>query len=137
MELNLLFTVSSIYLALLGLGMLISPTTMMPGALISTSLVLIDIFRGIAGVCFGASIIDWAAPKCSEASNVRDAIILGNTIGFAFATVFGIFSIIQGLSMFQWIFVAIDVLLANGFFIVGISSILTLSGRREQPTKKM
>ena len=136
MELGPLFTVSSIYLALVGLGTLISPTTMMSGAVNSTSLMLINNLRGIAGVYFGASIIDWAA-RNSEASSVRDAIILGNTIGFAFATVFGIFSIMQGLSMFQWIFVAIDALLANGFFIVGISNMSTLPDQPQQPTKKM
>ena len=136
MELDLLLTVSSIYLALVGLVTLISPTTIMSGAVNSTSLVLINILRGIAGIYFGASIIDWAA-RNSEASSVRDAIILGNTIGFAFATVFGIFSIIQGLSMFQWMFVAIDALLANGFFIVGISNMSMLSDRPKQPTKKM
>lgn len=122
MSLDILFTVSSIYMALVGLGLLIFPDTLMAGALASSSLVLIDVMRGCGGGFLGVAVMDWLA-RSAEASKARDAIVLGNTIGFISAAVFGVFSVIHGYyPVYGWVLVVINALLAVGFFITGMSS---------------
>lgn len=117
MSLSLLFTISSIYLGLVGLGTLISPTAMTAGAL---SPLLVDTFRGFGGAFLAVAVMDWMA-RNSEASKARDAIVLGNTIGFVFAAVFGIFAVLHGYPAYGWVLVVINALLAVGFFLGGMS----------------
>jgi hypothetical protein len=118
MNLSLLFTISSIYLALSGLGILISPTAMLAGALDPTALVVIDAFRGLGGAMFGIAIINWMA-RNGEASKVRDGIVLGNTVGFAFATAFSVLSWLHGYPAFGWVLIVLNLVLTVGFFAAG------------------
>ena len=99
MKLGLLFRISSIYLLLLGLGTLISPAAMMAGALDPASLVLVDTLRGFGGAMLSIAMIDWLA-RDAEPSKARNAIVLGHTVGFAFATVFGVLAWLHGYPVF-------------------------------------
>lgn len=124
MSLDILFAVSSIYMVLVGLGLLIFPDALMAGALASNSLVLIDVLRGCGGGFIGVAVMDWLA-RSTEASKARDAIVLGNTVGFLSAAVFGVFSVIHGYPVYGWVLVVINALLAVGFFITGMSGMST------------
>jgi len=129
MNLGLLFTISSIYLALSGLGILIAPVTMLAGALDPTALVAIDAFRGFGGALLGIAIILWMA-RNSEASKARDGIVLGNTVGFAFATVFSVLSRLHGYPMFGWVFIVLNLVLTIGFFMAGKASMSASAASR-------
>ncbi len=129
MNLNLLFAVSSIYLAVSGLGILISPTTMMAGALDPATLVVIDALRGLGGAILGIAIINWMA-RNSEESKARNGIVLGNTIGFAIATIFSILSRLHGYPVFGWIFIVLNLLLTIGFFAAGRASMSASAASR-------
>jgi len=129
MNLGLLFTISSIYLALSGLGILIAPVTMLAGALDPTALVAIDAFRGFGGALLGIAIILWMA-RNSEASKARDGIVLGNTVGFAFATVFSVLSRLHGYPMFGWVFIVLNLVLTIGFFMASKASMSASAASR-------
>ena len=129
MDLNLLFASSSIYLALSGLGILISPTTMLAGALDPKALVVIDALRGLGGAILGIAIINWMA-RNSKATKVRDGIVLGNMLGFVFATVFSILSRLHGYPVFGWIFIVLNLLLTIGFFAAGRASMSASAASR-------
>ena len=129
MNLGLLFTISSIYLALSGLGILIAPVTMLAGALDPTALVAIDAFRGFGGALLGIAIILWMA-RNSEASKARDGIALGNTVGFAFATVFSVLSRLHGYPMFGWVFIVLNLVLTIGFFMASKASMSASAASR-------
>ena len=122
MGLAALLTASSIYLVVVGLATLLFPTTVTAGALDPASLVLTDILRSMAGACLGGGIVNWMA-RNSEVSRLRDAIILGNTLGFAFAALFGIVAVLHGYGTYGWILVALNALFANSFLIVGLSNL--------------
>ena len=121
MSLSLLFTISSIYLALSGFGILISPTVMLAGALDPTALVVIDAFRGLGGALLGIAVISWMA-RSAEASKLRDAVVLGNTVGFALAAVFSVLSWVHGYPAFGWVLILLNLVLTVGFFTAGRAS---------------
>ncbi len=120
MSLSLLFIISSIYLVLLGLGTLISPTTVMAGALDLGAQVLVDTLRGVGGGLIAAAVVNWLA-RNSEPSKARSALVIGNLVGFVLAAIFGILSVIHGYPVYGWILVLINILLAIGFFFNALS----------------
>ena len=121
MSLDLLFTLSSIVAALVGLGALFFPTALMGAALPAGSPVLIDTLRGFGGVFLGVAVLDWFA-RGAEKSRARDAIVLANTVGFLFAAVFMALAVLHGYPVWGWILAGINALLAIGFFFVGMST---------------
>jgi len=129
MNLGLLLTVSSIYMALAGLWIVISPTAVLAGALDPTALVVIDVFRGLGGALLGISIINWMA-RNAEASKARDGIVLGNTVGFAFATVFSALTRLHGYPMYSWVFIVLHLALTIGFFAAGKASMSASAASR-------
>ena len=129
MNLGLLFTVSSIYMALSGLWLLISPTAILAGTLDPSSLVVIDAFRGLSGALIGISIINWMA-RNAEASKARDGIVLGNTVGFAFATVFIFLVRLHGYPIYSWFFILLHLALTIGFFAAGKASMSASAASR-------
>ena len=129
MNLSLLFTITSIYLALSGLGILISPTAMLAGTLDPSALVVIDAFRGLGGAILGIAIINWMA-RNAEASKLLDGIVLGNTVGFAFATVFSLLSWLHGYPPFGWVLIVLNLALTISFFAAGKASMPTSTAAR-------
>ncbi len=120
MSLALLLTISSIYLALLGLGTLIVPTTVMAGALDPSALVLVDTLRGLGGGLIALALVNWMA-RNSDDSKARQALVVGDIVGFVFAAIFGIVAVLHGYPVYGWVLVLIDVLLAIGIFVTGMT----------------
>lgn len=123
MKPNLLLSIAAIYMGLLGLSQLISPAfsyNLDAGA----SATLIALLRGNASTFFGIAVLDWFA-RNADASRARDAILLGNTVGFGLATILGIFSMLAGGPVVGWVFVVINLLLSVAFFVVGRANMST------------
>lgn len=129
MSLSLLFTISAIYLALSGLGVLISPTAMLAGALDPAALVVIDAFRGLGGALLGIAVISWMA-RSAEASKLRDGVVMGNTVGFALATIFSVLSWMHGYPAFGWVLILLNLVLSVGFFTAGRASMFASTSSR-------
>lgn len=126
MSLDLLFTVSSVFAALIGLGALIAPTAFTGGSLPGNAQVLIDSFRGFGGLFLSVAILDWMA-RGAQASRARNGIVLANAIGFLFATVFTTLAVLHGYPAWGWILVALNALLALGYILAGARSMSTAS----------
>ena len=123
MKPKLLFTLSVIYMGLIGLTVLISPVVVM-GLDAGTSAHLIAQVRVQASLYIGIAVVNWFA-RNAEASKARDGIFLGNSV------VFGLMAILFGLLMFTgepvtgWVIVVIDLLFAVAFFVIGRANMST------------
>ncbi len=82
MSLRAILSVSSIYLALVGLGFLLAPDVMIgvTGASAPPGL------RGAAGTFLGIAVLNWLA-RGAGPSTARNAIVAANTVGFLIAGV--------------------------------------------------
>ena len=123
MKPTLLFTLSSIYMGLIGLTVLISPVVGM-GLDAGASTHLIAQARIQASLYIGIAILNWFT-RNAETSKARDAIFLGNTV------IFGLMAILFGLLMFTgepvtgWVIVAIALFFAIAFFVTGRANMST------------
>ena len=125
MKPKLLLTLSSIVIALIGLLGLIVPATTSYGFEVN----LPDYFNATARIpfslFFGLAVIDWFA-RNAEASKVRDAIFLGNTVGYIIWTIVVAITVLTpGAQPAGWIAVAIYLLFAIAFFVVGRANMST------------
>ena len=119
MKLSLVLTIASVYLGLVGLGYLISPEFISLGAIDASASDQLKMFARISSSAFlGIAVLNWMA-RNSDKSNARDAIVMGNTVGFALAAVLGVWMIVQGAPTGAWGFLAINVLVLIGFLMSG------------------
>lgn len=115
MKPKLLLTLSGIFMGLVGLGFLISPVTML-GGIIDAS--LSSEFRGISSTFLGIAVLNLVA-RNAEASKTREAILIGNTVGFGLAAVLDGARAVSGGPAQLWVVSIINLLFAIGFFLVG------------------
>jgi hypothetical protein len=116
MTLNILLTLSSIYLALVGLGYLVKPDALLFGTLgPDTSAALIANLRGPASTFLGIAVLNWIA-RNAEPSKARTAIIWGNIVGFALAGVLDVLAVFSGGPVVELVPGIINLLIAAGFF---------------------
>ena len=86
MKLKAVLTVSAIYLAVLGVGFMLAPREIGIGAVpADASPALIAYLRIFGGPVLGIAVLNWMA-RNAEPSAARDAIILGNIVGFGCVT---------------------------------------------------
>jgi hypothetical protein len=89
-----IFSVSSIYMALVGLGFLVAPDGILFGtAGTNPSPALLADLRGVAGAFIGIAVLNWLA-RGAEPSTARNAIVAANTVGFAIAGVAGVAAVL-------------------------------------------
>jgi hypothetical protein len=82
MTLRLVLTISAIYLAVVGLALLIVPAQFGVGAVPPDSPPeLIALLRLLSGPFLGIAVLNWLT-RNAEASRTRDAIVLANIVGF-------------------------------------------------------
>jgi hypothetical protein len=83
MKLRVLLSIAAAYMALVGVGMMFVPHLFGIGAVpADASPALIAFLRIFGGPCIGIAVLDWVA-RDAEPSSARNAIILGNLVGFA------------------------------------------------------
>ena len=119
MKVSVLLTIAAIYAAVAGLALLIVPDVVLGGILGPTApAALVGNLRGYGGVLIAFAVIDWVA-RNSDASKARDAILLGNFVGFLLLTITGIIRVLAGSPSLGVITLVINAALAVGFLVVG------------------
>jgi hypothetical protein len=113
----MLFSAAALYLGLVGLGFLLVPGILVFGALGATPAIIVAELRQYGGALLGIAVLNWVA-RNAEPSKARDAVFLGNTVGFGLVAVGGLLRQLSGAVAIGWLFVLINVLFALGFFIV-------------------
>ena len=89
MKLKVLLTVSAIYLAVLGVGFMFAPREIGIDAVpADASPALIAYLRIFGGPILGIAVLNWMA-RNAEPSAARNAIVLGNIVGFGCVTLNG------------------------------------------------
>ena len=121
MKPKFILSFASIYLALVGLGLLIAPTYMVLDLETGSSPLLISQLRAMSDVFIGIAVLNWAA-RNAEASKARDAIFLGNIVGFCLSVILGINVSIVGGSMVSYTYTATSLFCAISFILVGRSN---------------
>lgn len=119
MSLDLVLAVSSIYVVLVGLGLIISPAALSGSATFSP-VYAADFFRAFGGTLVSIGVLNWMA-RGAGPSKARTAIVWGNIIGFALSGIFTIFGLLQGYPAFGWVLVVLDALVVVGFLVAGMS----------------
>jgi len=124
MKPKLLLTLSAIYIALIGLLGLF-PVTTTYGIDVKGPALLDARFRVPLSLFFGLAVVNWFA-RNAEASKARDAIFLGNTVGFViWAILVALVTLTPGSEPTGWAFVVINLLFVIAFFVVGRSNMST------------
>jgi hypothetical protein len=120
MKLQTVLTVAAIYLAVLGIGFMFAPQEIGIGAVPSdASPALIAYLRIFGGPCLGIAVLNWLA-RHAEPSATRDAVVLGNIVGFgcvAAMDVWGVFS--GGARPVAKVFLVIHLLMTVAFVVAG------------------
>jgi hypothetical protein len=119
MTLRALLSVAAIYMALVGLGLIFAPRAFGIGAVPGdASPTLIAYLRLFGSPFLGIAVLDWMA-RNAEPSTARNAIILGNTVGFAAIAVLDVWGMLSGGRQLTTAFAVIHLLLAIAFIWVG------------------
>lgn len=119
MKLNTLLTIAAIYMALVGLGLIFAPQAFGRGAVpTDASEELIAFLRLWGSPLLGIAVLDWMARNV-EPSKARDAIILGNIVGFAAIAAVDLWGVLSGGREVTKVFVIIHLLFAMAFIWVG------------------
>ena len=124
MKPNIVLTASAVYLALVGLGFIFAPDAMLFGGMGAATVTVVAALRGFGATLFGIGILNWVA-RNADASKARDAIFLGNTIGFVLTTITIVLGQVGGAPPPGWVFAVINGLFAVAFFVVGKASMST------------
>jgi hypothetical protein len=123
MKLKTVLSVSAIYLAILGVGFMFFPQQTGVGAVPANAPpALIAYLRIFGGPCLGIALLNWLA-RDAEPSTARNAIVLGNILGFgsvALVDVWGVFA--GGARQVAKVFLVVHVLMAVAFIVVGRAS---------------
>lgn len=124
MKPSLLLTISGIYGGLLGLGYLIVPTSMMLGFGGEIPDYLVPGLRVMSSTFIGIAVVNLAARNV-DASQARNAIFLGNTVGFGIAAIMGLMATLSNANVLGWVFFAINATIAILFVLVGRANMST------------
>jgi hypothetical membrane protein len=123
MKLKAVLTVSSIYVAVLGVGFMLAPQEIGIDAVpADASPALIAYLRIFGGPILGIAVLNWLA-RNAEPSAARNAIVLGNIVGFGCVTlmdVWGVFS--GGARPVAKLFLVIHLLMTVAFVVAGRAS---------------
>lgn len=116
MKVKAVLTVSAIYLAVLGIGFMLFPRqTGVEAVPADASPALIAYLRVLGGPFLGIAAMNWMA-RNAEPSATRDAILIGNIVGFACVAamdVWGVFT--GGARSVAKVFLVVHVLMAVAF----------------------
>ena len=115
MKLNTIFTVSAVYMGLLSLGFMFAPQAAGINSVpTDASPALIAYLRVFGSTFLGIAIMNWFA-RNSESSTARDALVLGNILGFGAAALLDVWGIFSGARQLAYLFAAIHFIIAAGF----------------------
>jgi len=120
MKLKVPLTISAIYLAVLGVGFMFVPRQIGIGAVpADASPALIAYLRIFGGPVLGIAVLNWMA-RNAEPSAARDAIVLGNVVGFGCVTLMDIWGVFSGGARpVAKLFLVIHLLMTLAFAVAG------------------
>ena len=123
MKLKGVLTVSAIYLAVLGVGFMLAPRQIGIDAVpADASPALIAYLRIFGGPILGIAVLNWTA-RNAEPSAARDAIVLGNIIGFGCVTLMDVWGVFGGSARpAAKLFLVIHLLMTVAFVAAGRAS---------------
>jgi hypothetical protein len=122
MGLRLLLSVAAIYMALVGLGLIFAPQAFGIGAVPpDVSSALIAYLRLFGSPLLGIAVLNWTA-RNAEPSTARNAIILGNMVGFGAIAALDLWGLFSGARPLTKVFALIHLLFAVAFIWVGRTS---------------
>jgi hypothetical protein len=127
--LKLVLTLSAMYLAIVGLALLLAPLQFGTGAVPrDASPELIALLRLLGGPFLGIAALNWMARKV-EPSTARNAIILANIVGFSTVTINDVWGVFSGEAReLAKMFLVVHLLFTAAFITVARKSML--AGRR-------
>ena len=129
MTLTILLSIASIYMAFVGLGLIFAPQRFGVGAVpTDASAALIAYLRLFGSPFLGIAVLNWMA-RNAEPSRARNAIILGNIVGFAAIAALDLWGLSSGARPLTKVFAMVHLLFAVAFISVGRMS---MSGTREK-----
>jgi hypothetical protein len=121
MKLRILLSIASIYLAIVGLGLIFAPQRFGVDAVpTDASAALIAYLRLFGSPFLGTAVLNWMA---------RRAIILGNIVGFAAIAALDLWGLSSGARPLTKVFAMIHLLFAVAFIWVGR---LSMSASKEK-----
>ncbi len=120
MQLRPLQIASAVYLALVGIGMLMAPNAIVFGALGDNPLPgLVAALRAEGGTLISITVLSWMA-RDVQPSKVRDAIVACNVVGYGLVTLTGIIGQIAGAPRQALVFAVIHAIFTALFALVYI-----------------
>lgn len=120
MKLKTLLSIASVYMLLVGFGFIFMPRVFGTGAVpISPSPALIAYLRLLGSPLIGIAVMDWMA-KNEPPSGARDAIIVGNTVGFAVIAALDVWGLFHEARPATKVFVVIHLAFTFAFIMVGL-----------------
>jgi hypothetical protein len=123
MRLSTLLSIAAVYMALAGLGFVFAPQAFGTGAVpTDASPELIAYLRLFGSPFLGIAVLNWMA-RNAEPSAARNAIILGNIVGFAGIAALDVWGSFSGARELTKVFAIIHLLFALAFIWVGRTSI--------------
>ena len=118
MKLSTLLSIASIYMALVGLGLILIPQAFGRGAVpVDATDTLIAYLRLWGSPLLGIAVLDWMARK-EGPSRIRNAVITGNIIGFAVIASLDAWGLFHGGRPVTKIFVFVHLLFTFAFIMM-------------------
>jgi hypothetical protein len=116
MRLKPLLTCAAIYMAVIGLGMMLVPRQLGIGAVPADAPpALIAYLRIFGGPMVGIAVLDWLARR-SEASRTRSAIVVANAVGFTCVAAMDVWGVFSGAARpVAQVFLVVHLLFAASF----------------------
>ena len=119
MTLRILLRIAAIYMALVGFGLIFAPQRFGVGAVpLDASAALIAYLRFFGSPFLGIAVLNWMA-RNAEPSTARNAIIVGNIVGFAAIAALDLWGLSTGARPLTKVFAIIHLLFAVAFIWVG------------------
>jgi hypothetical protein len=113
MQAKFILTISAIYLGLVGLALLLVPAYAFLGLASDVSSLIIAQLRAFSDVFIGIAVLNWLA-RNAEASKARDAIFIGNSVGFTMSVILGVNVSLNSTQEISWIFTILSLFCAIG-----------------------
>lgn len=119
MKLSILLSIAAIYMALAGLGFIFAPRAIGIGAVpAEASAALIAYLRLFGSPFRGIAVLNWTA-RNAEPSTARNAIILGNSVGFGAIAALDVWGLFSGARQLTKVFAIFHLLFALAFIWAG------------------
>jgi hypothetical protein len=115
MGIRILLGVASMYMALVGLGLIFAPRAFGTGAVpVDASPELIAFLRLWGSPLLGIAVLDWLA-RDAEPSATRDAILLANAVGFGAIATLDVWGSLGEAREFTEVFAIVHLLFTAAF----------------------